>query len=732
MTLVSGPALAAGDDASLSPTEVETSPGRVVAAATATDERARHAAAIVDSTLRETITDLGLSLYRETPELGGARELLGGEWRLSARLSVEATALHVWVTAVAPGSRVKLVRDERVPLSDDSALEVRAAVMLRDVVDAGRAARREPVREQAAGVPPAPTAPPSSGRPVLALTSVVLGGYFGFSIQRTSGSKDTRIVYPLVALGAGLGLGASLLVADEWNVGYGDAWYLAAGALWPGVAGLALTDGYGVSSQNRYAYSFLAALGGVGLATVSVATQPITEGDAVLTHSGGAFGALFGAMTEMAYHGDTGGSVVRGLGWGSLAGVLTLGATATAVEPFGVARDAARPGNEPGRPVGCSAREPALARRRIERDAHAALARERRGGCGRGRGDRMACDERRSTESYGQPRHLAVRHGRARRLAHVGGPRGGRALLTAARLAFVVAAGEAGERLDRLVVKRVPGLGRKRARELFAEGQVTVAGRPVRPGAPAVAGTEVSVEREAEAVVPEPDLPLDVRLELDQVVVVHKPPGQASAPLGPGERGTLANALVARYPSMLGIGHREREPGLLHRLDTHTSGLLVAARTAPAFAALSRALDAERLVKRYLAVVAGALPDEGTIDWPLAPDPKKRGRVAAYPTPPRGYFHEALTRYRVLERHGEKSLVELEVGRAFRHQVRAHLAALGAPLVGDTLYGGTPFPGGGPRHALHASYVAWAGDATVRSFAVAADLPDDLSELLGG
>jgi 23S rRNA pseudouridine1911/1915/1917 synthase len=304
--------------------------------------------------------------------------------------------------------------------------------------------------------------------------------------------------------------------------------------------------------------------------------------------------------------------------------------------------------------------------------------------------------------------------------------------VTRVRVRLAVRSEEAGMRLDRLLVARVAGVGRKRARELFAAGRVTLASRPARPGASAVVGDEIEVELDEEHAVADPEMELDVRLELETVLVVCKPAGVPSAPLRAGERGTLANCVVARYPETQGIGHKPREPGLLHRLDTETSGLLIVARSEAAFAALNAGLGSERLVKRYLAVVEAELEPSGTIDWPLAPDPRRRGRVAAFPTPPRGYFREAITRYRVVERHGDRTLVELDVGRAFRHQVRAHLAALGAPLLGDQLYGGAPFPGSGSRHALHASYVAWAGDGTVPSFRVEATLPDDLRALLGG
>jgi len=296
---------------------------------------------------------------------------------------------------------------------------------------------------------------------------------------------------------------------------------------------------------------------------------------------------------------------------------------------------------------------------------------------------------------------------------------------------FVVRPEEAGERLDRLVALHVPGVGRRRARELFAAGQVRVGGRRVRGAVTARAGDEVVVDFVEEAALPDPSLTLDVRLELDALVVAYKPAGQPSAPLRAGELGTLANAVVHRYPETAGVGHRVREPGLIHRLDTQTSGLLVVARTPGAFEALALALQSEHLEKRYLALTANRdLPERGVIDLPLAPDPQRQGRVLAEATPA-GYARDAVTRYHVLERSADACLLELHAARAFRHQIRAHLASIGAPLIGDVLYGGAPFPDGSQRHALHASYVAWAGDTTLPSFEVSAGLPVDLSALLG-
>jgi hypothetical protein len=295
-------------------------------------ERAQRAAAIVDATLRDTVGDLGLELDPRPAPAEPPAAIPAAQWWIAPRLSIAGSHLTLRLVAMAPGSRVELAREERFDAEKLTSLEVRTVVMLRDLFDAGRRAERDPAPGPAARSPLEPPAPASSGRAVLALNAAALGGYFGFTMQRASGSRDTRLVYPLVALGAGLGLGASLLIADEWDVGYGDAWYLAAGAWWPAAAGLLLADDYGVQPQYRFTYSLAAAMGGVGLATLGIAGRGMTEGDAVLAHSGGAFGALFGAMVEMGYRGRTGGSLRRGLGFGALSGVVALGAVATQLD----------------------------------------------------------------------------------------------------------------------------------------------------------------------------------------------------------------------------------------------------------------------------------------------------------------------------------------------------------------------------------------------------------------
>ena len=312
---------------------------------------------------------------------------------------------------------------------------------------------------------------------------------------------------------------------------------------------------------------------------------------------------------------------------------------------------------------------------------------------------------------------------------------------------FVVAADEAGVRMDVLIVRHVASLGRRAVRTLFERGAVLSDGRVAKKGQPARSGAEVTVHLgPADVALPEPGAPLTVLLETDQMLVVDKPAGQPTALVEPGSGGTLVNALLGRYPELRGIGYGPREPGIIHRLDTQTSGLVIAARTADAFDRLTRALKSDAVDKRYLAIVERfGLPAEGWIDEPLAPHPRRSDRVVVARDPARGrpattHFRRVQTpdpagqsaqRAATANESGRWALLELRVDRAQRHQIRAHLAHLGHPIAGDRLYGGPPAPELGERHALHASYVAWAGDDCIDAFAVEAPLPAEMAGLVG-
>jgi 23S rRNA pseudouridine1911/1915/1917 synthase len=259
-----------------------------------------------------------------------------------------------------------------------------------------------------------------------------------------------------------------------------------------------------------------------------------------------------------------------------------------------------------------------------------------------------------------------------------------------------------GERLD-LYVGRALGISRARLKSLFDAGAVRVEGRRARKGQTVRAGERVAVEiaQEDPRPVPEPDRPLHVLHSDDALVAVDKPSGWPSHPLVPGERGTVANALVARFPECLEASEDPREGGLCHRLDVQTSGVLLAARKRNAWARMRQAFSGRGIDKRYWALVAGPIADEGEIDLPLRHAPRHPDRVEA--APDGRDAREALTIFRVLARAGEYSLVEARILTGVLHQVRAHFAGIGAALVGDAQYGGAPLTAQGQeRFFLHA------------------------------
>lgn len=288
-----------------------------------------------------------------------------------------------------------------------------------------------------------------------------------------------------------------------------------------------------------------------------------------------------------------------------------------------------------------------------------------------------------------------------------------------------------GRRADDAVLRSFPGFSRKEVKELFEAGRVRGSGRRLKKGDRVEAGLELTVEAPGVPIAPDPSIPLTVLFESEDFVIVDKPAGLPTAPLVRTETRSLAAALIARYPEMLGVGFREREPGLVHRLDNETSGVVLAARSPAAFQAARSLFESSLLEKRYLAVVAGDGPEPGELETWLGPDPTDPRRVRVYVEPADGYAKLSQTRYRVVSRGSRFALVELSVERAFRHQIRAHLAHLGYPIAGDAVYGGAVVPELGERHALHASYMAWAGDAARAGFRAEAGLPAELAALVG-
>ena len=268
-------------------------------------------------------------------------------------------------------------------------------------------------------------------------------------------------------------------------------------------------------------------------------------------------------------------------------------------------------------------------------------------------------------------------------------PEPGDAPAGALRRRFLVGPTDAGVRLDRFLQAQAPDLSRTRLQALILAGQVHVTGGHPRASHRLRAGARVAVDvppLEPLALTPEP-IPLEVVYEDADLLVVNKPTGLVVHP-GAGHRtGTLVHALLAHCgPSLSGVGGARR-PGIVHRLDRGTSGLLVVAKTDHAHQALARQLKARTVERRYLALVHGRLPHAaGVIETAIGRDPRDRLRMAVRPA---GAGRPALTRYRVLERFSVPApltLLEATLGTGRTHQIRVHLAHLGVPVVGDPTY----------------------------------------------
>ena len=306
------------------------------------DAGARHeadeaVARQVDAVLKEAVRDLGLLPEFESfpPETYGddlaLPRLSRDRWVVSPRVRTSGGLVELRIVTVAPGSEVVVSSALRTATQQ---LEVRAMVLLRDLV----ASRRRDILAQPRGVaapPPSSSLQPprSTGRAVLAANGTVLGGYVGYSLQRASGSDDARLLYPLMALGSGVGLGGSMIVAHEWNIGVGAAWYLSAGTWWPLFSGILLADAYRVEPDtDRYVYGMIGSMAGLSLGTLAITIRDATEGDALLTHSGGAMGMLLGGLTQLVYRGDNEVVPSRGMGFGAGIGVVAAGALATQLD----------------------------------------------------------------------------------------------------------------------------------------------------------------------------------------------------------------------------------------------------------------------------------------------------------------------------------------------------------------------------------------------------------------
>ena len=303
---------------------------------------------------------------------------------------------------------------------------------------------------------------------------------------------------------------------------------------------------------------------------------------------------------------------------------------------------------------------------------------------------------------------------------------------------------DAGKRLDQFLAARLDGVSRARVQEMIAEGKVLVNDAPAKPSLELRGGERISVLGEAQrapikAIAEE--IPLDIVYEDDDLAVINKPAGMmvhagAGATDDARNRGTLVNALLHHLASLSGVGG-ELRPGIVHRLDKETSGLILVAKNDDAHRKLSTQFAAREVKKKYVALVHGRVKkDSGTLTQSISRDPVRRMRMTARLEGGRA----AVTHYRVVRRldtkFGKFTLLDVKIDTGRTHQIRVHVAAMGHPVVGDTMYGAPAQARGKSavivlkRNFLHAAELEFRHPRTGQTIALKSELPEELREFL--
>ncbi len=293
----------------------------------------------------------------------------------------------------------------------------------------------------------------------------------------------------------------------------------------------------------------------------------------------------------------------------------------------------------------------------------------------------------------------------------------------------------AGQRLDRALAELRPELSRTRAQAAIKAGEIMVNDKSAKSSLLLEVGQRLALSptlgqataRLGEGAPLPEAIPLRIDFEDAHLLVVDKPAGLVTHPAPGHATGTLVNALLAHTPGLEESENPQR-PGIVHRLDKDTSGLLVIAKDAQTHAALTEQMRERAMVKRYLALVEGRMePPSGTIDAPIGRDPRNRLRMALVSEANGG--RAARTRYHTLRYLPSRTLLEAQLESGRTHQIRVHLAALRHPVVGDVVYGRpqAPMP---PRHFLHAAHLEFRHPTTGEWMTFDSPLPADLAEFL--
>jgi 23S rRNA pseudouridine1911/1915/1917 synthase len=301
------------------------------------------------------------------------------------------------------------------------------------------------------------------------------------------------------------------------------------------------------------------------------------------------------------------------------------------------------------------------------------------------------------------------------------------------RVSVTVPASDRPRRAD-LVVADAVGMSRSHVQRLIEDGRLTLEGQTIKSNTVLEAGTrvELDIPDVAVATIDAEDIPLRVVYEDADVLIIDKPAGLVTHPAPGHTSGTLVNALLGRGGlEAYGTVGGEDRPGIVHRLDRDTSGLIVVARNDAAQTSLMAQLKARRVKKTYLALVQGQMPAEnGRIEAPIGRDPRHYSKMAVIPT-----GRPSITGYRVRERFPGWSFLEVDLQTGRTHQIRVHLASIGHPVAGDPMYA-TGVARSGPDalerlflHSWRIEFASVGGDKIIRA---EAELPDDLEAVLDG
>jgi 23S rRNA pseudouridine1911/1915/1917 synthase len=287
---------------------------------------------------------------------------------------------------------------------------------------------------------------------------------------------------------------------------------------------------------------------------------------------------------------------------------------------------------------------------------------------------------------------------------------------------------ETAARLDKFVAGKFPQLSRTRVQKLISGGYIKVNGQITKAGAALGPGDRIEIALPpAETGAPEAeDIPLNILYEDNDVLVIDKPAGLTVHPAPGHSEHTLVNAILARTSRLPDTGDSLR-PGIVHRLDKDTSGVMLVARSEAAYSSLIDQFKSRSVKKIYRVLVRGHLsPESGIIEAPIGRDPRRRQRMAVVEE---GKGKEARTDYRVIEYAGEYTLLEITLKTGRTHQIRVHLAAIGYPVAGDSVYGvKSPFIS---RQFVHASCLGFKLPSTGEYAEFTSPLPADLEKALG-